>query len=89
MATDLPTKPCRYCGKQIVWAKQADGKWIPLDPTPPIYQVVLRHDGEPWCERAADSMVTHFATCPKASQASSDSKKKKQNRKKWQDGSGG
>lgn len=73
----------------MVMARQSDGKWIPLDPGPPIYKVVLRHDGVIWCERAADMMVTHYATCPGAKQASREAKERKKKWVKPQDYSGG
>jgi len=67
---------CAGCGKKIVWGITPDGKKIPLDPSAAIYRsgeglaasyVVLvpaadRKDKGPW--------VSHFATCPKASQFS-------------------
>lgn len=42
----LPTSPCRYCGKDIVWgafydtARRKEVR-VPLDPTPPTYRVVV------------------------------------------------
>ena len=35
----LPTAPCRGCGKPILWAKDAAGKAIPLDPRAVIYRI--------------------------------------------------
>ncbi len=71
---------CKGCDKRIVWGVDSKtGKPVPLDPVAPTYRV-LKHDasgasvvellpiGEDG-ERA--SMVSHFATCPKASQFSS------------------
>ena len=63
---------CRGCGKTIVWidTRSADGSRIvqmPLDPRAPVY--VVRKVGEG--DRAAENyMVSHFATCPKASEMS-------------------
>ena len=67
---------CKGCGKPIVWGITADGKKIPLDPRPPIY----RFDGHDATriERVMDVYVTHFATCPKASQFSGSKPKQKE-----------
>lgn len=76
----MTTTNCKGCGRPMVWAVTADGKRIPLDPKPAIYMVVAEPGGgDHVCQRAkvpaevtdgkeALFMVTHFATCPKASQ---------------------
>ena len=66
--THLPTTPCRYCQKPIVWsegtlANGAPGR-LPLDPRPPVYVAQLKGDTVV-CERTADAMVLHHATCTK------------------------
>lgn len=65
------TTPCKGCGKPIVWGETSEGKAIPLDPRPPVYRI-MRHDlaGDPKVHRDKEAMVSHFATCPKASQFS-------------------
>lgn len=58
---------CRGCGARIVWADK-NGAKIPLDPKPACYRV--SEDTERRLTKAYrehDVMVTHFATCPKAS----------------------
>jgi hypothetical protein len=68
---------CRGCGKPIVWAVLVDGKKIPLDPRPPVYdQIGTAKDGSPMVQRARTCMVSHFATCPKASEFSGSRKEK-------------
>ena len=73
----MKTSPCKGCGKQIVWAfitrnGERTGKRVPLDPRPTIY--TLRPNGfdaEEYEAKAilqVEGMVTHFATCPKASE---------------------
>jgi hypothetical protein len=54
-----------------VWARTAEGKAIPLDPRPPIYEVV-RGEARLTREKYPDAQfcVSHFATCPKASEFS-------------------
>jgi hypothetical protein len=63
---------CKGCGREIVWGEDAAGKKIPLDPRPPIYRVRNMGGELVQVERATVGMylVTHFATCPKASQFS-------------------
>ena len=71
---------CKGCGREIVWAEDEKGQSIPLDPRPPIYVT----DGNT-CARAAHRKeknargfyyaVSHFATCPKASEFSGRNKK--------------
>lgn len=77
---EVPTVACRGCGKPIVWI-ELDGKKIPLDPRAPVYRVWPADDGglrtPQTGERAPQKstetylaplyMVSHFATCPKAS----------------------
>lgn len=63
---------CRSCGKKLVWGETEDGKRIPLDSVAPVYQVVgdpLDHEN-PRVVRASGAYVTHFATCPNASEHS-------------------
>jgi hypothetical protein len=82
----MTTSPCRYCGKKIVWASGLNGKSIPLDPTPAVYSVQQDADGhyrtmngapvvtlrDRFADNLPTAMVSHFTTCPKASQASQD-----------------
>lgn len=69
-------KTCRGCGKEMVWAKTADGRAIPIDLRPVIYRII-----GPGPNYAAarvptgEYAVSHFATCPKASEFSSRGKK--------------
>lgn len=69
-----PRVPCKGCGKPIVWGIGPDNKPIPLDPTPPVYQVEHIDNLGPTIKthvtRNTGAMVSHFATCPKAGQFS-------------------
>ena len=65
--TDLPTRPCKLCGEQIMFATapKADGKGdttVPLNAKAPVYRITER---EPVlrAERARDSFVSHWSTC--------------------------
>ncbi len=70
---------CRGCGAPLVWARNEEGAWIPLDPKPAIYRLMAKTDlfggHEVLAERQLSAKghtvggfaVTHFATCPKAS----------------------
>lgn len=78
MATAFKVSSCRGCGAPIVWAKDAAGHSIPLDPRPPVYRVTDQLPA-PAAERLTEqhlngplvaAMVSHFATCPKAAQFS-------------------
>lgn len=78
--SDEKTTPCKGCGRPMVWGeteeKEGGGaKAIPLDPRAPVYRI-LRHDlnGTPVIVRDKGAMVSHFATCPKASQFSASAK---------------
>lgn len=53
-----------------MFAKLSDGKVIPLDPRPPIYAAKLWDEDRETpmeVERHFTAYVSHFATCPKAS----------------------
>ena len=69
---------CRGCGKEIIWGEYektvAPGEMkdirVPMDPSAPVYRIVgtAGSDGTVRIERDKAAMVSHFATCPKASQ---------------------
>ena len=73
--SDLRTVPCKGCGKPIVWAKNAEGKAIPLDPRPPVYGVKQDAALGVICARVESAMVSHFATCSHAADFSGSNKK--------------
>lgn len=67
------TVPCRGCGRPVLFVTTADGKTVPLDPSPPVYHRIWDPDSDSafWIKGSNDpeptAMVSHFATCPKAS----------------------
>ena len=67
----MKTTPCKGCGKPIIWGETLDGKRIPLDPRPPVYScaedVSPGANGRVIAGRMVGVAVTHFATCPRAS----------------------
>lgn len=70
----MPT--CKGCGKKIIWGETEDGKKIPLDPRPPVYHIYrVSNDGKNIIRRRTDCYVSHFATCPNASEFSGSKKK--------------
>lgn len=74
----MKTVPCKGCHKPIVFAALSDGKMIPLDPRPPIYAALLWEDDQETpktVERHFTAYVSHFATCPNASEFSAGRKK--------------
>lgn len=68
-AQGYTVKPCKGCGKPMVWATKEDGVWIPLDPVSPVYTAVIIEDFQgrthPKAIRNMLSFVSHFVTCPK------------------------
>lgn len=72
----LGMTPCKFCGRPIVWGVDEKGTKHPMDPRPPVWHL-MRYDEELRAfivERAGGDnptcLVDHFATCPKASEAS-------------------
>jgi hypothetical protein len=65
---------CKGCGVPIVWAELENGKRVPLDPRPAVYEVTLEGIApEALSATRADRrrfMVSHFATCPDANRFS-------------------
>ena len=69
---------CRGCGKRIIWGVTSEGKRIPLDPAPPVYEVIGITGDETYVGRRAAAgratpadgtlgfAVSHFSTCTKA-----------------------
>ena len=67
---DAQRRPCKLCGRPIVWvtAFNADSKpvRVPLDMTKPVYRLTdVGNDGTVTAERVEGGGVTHFATCAK------------------------
>jgi len=52
---------CKSCGAQIVWAKTASGRAMPLDARPERRVVI---DGG--VARVVDAYIAHWATCTHA-----------------------
>jgi hypothetical protein len=76
---ETPTTPCKTCGKPMVWgeyeklddAGKATLVRVPLDPRAPVYRIVKHAaDGTATIKRDHSAMVSHFSTCPQASQHS-------------------
>ena len=66
---------CKGCGKLILWAETPDGKKIPLDTNPIIYEV-SKIDGKIIATRwKANLGINHFQTCSKANDFSGNKKK--------------
>lgn len=62
------TTPCDACGRPILWAQDDKGGSIPLDLSAPVYHLVAQdvHGGWRVC-RDSTARVSHFSTCPRAS----------------------
>ena len=65
-ATGMDPVNCKGCGKLIFWAVDEAGTRIPLDPTPPVYQLEETTQGR--CTRAPLALVSHVVTCPQREQ---------------------
>lgn len=87
----MKTSDCRGCGRPMVWAVTPDGKKIPLDPKASVYRVTSNGPNEPPTAELVrtrqtvgdndvvqeDSyMVSHFHTCPNASDFSGRSRRR-------------
>ncbi len=69
---------CKSCGKEIVWGVTEAGTKVPLDPSPAVYQidsVDLAYQSDCKVRRTKSAMVSHFITCPNATQHSKKNKK--------------
>ena len=71
---------CKGCGKEIIWAKNENGKMVPLDASAPVF-LITEADDETGCVKVGHDdlpacYVSHFATCPKANEFSSSRKKR-------------
>jgi hypothetical protein len=68
--TPRETRPCKACGKKLLFVRDEHGKLHPLDAEAPVWVVIQDLYGNPTAVRAANSYVTHFATCPSANEFS-------------------
>jgi hypothetical protein len=65
---------CRSGGAEIVWAKTAKGKFMPLDAAPVKGGKLALVEGERMTHivaadpEAEEGYVSHYATCPQAAQ---------------------
>jgi hypothetical protein len=66
----LTTRPCRACGKKLAFVRDAEGRLHPLDVVAPTFRVQADGAGLPIAVRASSTFVSHFATCPRASEFS-------------------
>lgn len=69
---------CKGCGAEIIWAKNENGKMIPLDAKAPVYALIIGQNiRDARCEKSHSprAYVTHFATCSKANEFSGSKKK--------------
>jgi len=64
MGRDYQPSTCRSCGAKIMWVETKKGKNMPIDHNENLESL--------WAERTkpmfdAESMTSHFDTCPNAS----------------------
>jgi hypothetical protein len=66
---------CKLCKKAMRFVKSENGSVIPLDAVAPVYEVRPDLTGVETAYRVGESiMVSHFATCPHASDFSKKGK---------------
>lgn len=66
---------CYGCGAEILWVTSPLGKPLPLDAGSVVYELTDRiHEGRPVVRIRRHAWVSHFRTCPKASQFSGGKK---------------
>ena len=64
--TELTARPCRACGRELVFAEGPGGKLIPLNVVRNVY--VLNADGKADVVLAGtETFQSHFESCPAAS----------------------
>lgn len=64
-------RPCKACGRKLHFVKSGEtGKLIPLDLEAQVYFVTDDKDGTQVALKQAGVFVSHFQTCPKASEFS-------------------
>lgn len=61
------SRPCKACGRKLLFVRDENGRLHPLDAEAPVFVLTTDLYGQAIAVRAANSYVTHFATCPKAS----------------------
>lgn len=65
-------RPCKGCGKPIIFAKNETGKIVPLDARAPVYEIKKDFDGESVASLTQENFyVSHFSICSKANDFSS------------------
>jgi hypothetical protein len=66
----LNKEKCKSCGAEIVWAKTQEGKTMPLNARRVrAYRLKELETGEPVAEPSDEPVyISHFLTCPQASQ---------------------
>jgi len=73
---------CRGCGANILWAHitREDGSEgrVPLDPSAAVYRIRRDAFGGISAERDRECLVSHFKTCPRASDFSRPRRKANQ-----------
>lgn len=67
----MTRRPCKSCGRELTFARTPDGKAVPLDMVAPVYELELDWEtGQMVAVRTTSAHVSHFSTCPHASQHS-------------------
>lgn len=68
-------RPCRACGCPLLLLTGPNGKAIPLDLRSPVYRLGKDLTGAEVAERDQGAFVSHFCSCPKASEFSKGAKR--------------
>lgn len=75
------SRPCRRCGRPIIWAvNPRTGSKVPLDARPStVFWLTSGRgtDGTPQCEQVDGVRINHFVTCPHAAEVRADQQRKR------------
>lgn len=76
-AVGLEPRPCRYCGRPIVFARDNQTDVVQVLDVGILCYGITEGNGRAVPLPAPDGMASHWQTCPKAAQAKADMAKRR------------